>query len=285
MQPARGLVKTALHMDRAPSSPGGARPDILRSRRGHPGLPQRSNKEKTHMKMLNEFPEHRRADPRRQAEMEVYDQLAGSDAPGAAIYEIRANRDAPEVDFAVWIEDVARFGIQVKGGRYTVEGGKWFLYADGERNPMQDPVKLTWDAAMSIRAALWTKGRYKVYMVSVLLFPDMPEPDPQIQEWADNCKVNPLWGSENLVQRLTEVQDVEGIYSPPTARHIEAEVAVLMPGLAEELPGAAAEGPPAADPPAMGLTARQVVIQHAGVVNVYTVGVAADDGGAVPVAG
>ena len=45
------------------------------------------------------------------------------------------------------------------------------------------------------------------------------------------------------------------------------------------------EGPPAADPPAMGLTARQVVIQHAGVVNVYTVGVAADDGGAAPVAG
>ena len=32
----------------------------------------------------------------------------------------------------------------------------------------------------------------------------------------------------------------------------------------------------------MGMTARQVVIQHAGVVNVYTAGVAADDGGAAP---
>ncbi len=30
------------------------------------------------MRMLNEFPEHRRADPRRRAEMQVYDQLAGS---------------------------------------------------------------------------------------------------------------------------------------------------------------------------------------------------------------
>ena len=173
------------------------------------------------MKMLNEFPEHRRTDPRRQAEMQVYDQLAGSGAPGAAIYEIRAQRDAPELDFAVWIEDVAHFGIQVKGGRYAIEGGRWFLYTNGERELMQDPVKLTWDAAMSIRAALWTRGRYKVYMVAVLAFPDMPDPDPRIQERADNCRVNVLWGSGNLVERLTEVDDVEGIYSPPTARHIQ----------------------------------------------------------------
>ena len=53
------------------------------------------------MRMLNEFPEHRRTNPKRQAEMQVYDKLAGSDAPGAAIYEIRAHRDAHEVDFAV----------------------------------------------------------------------------------------------------------------------------------------------------------------------------------------
>ena len=237
------------------------------------------------MRMLNEFPEHRRTDPKRRAEMQVYDQLAGSDAPGAAIYEIRANRDAPEVDFAVWIEDVARFGIQVKGGRYIIEGGRWFLHTNGQREPMQDPVKLTWDAAMSIRAALLTGARYKVYMVAVLVFPDMPEPDPQIQERAVNCRVNVLWGNGNLGQQLTGIHDVEGIYSPPTARYIEEEVAVLMPRLAEDLPRAAAEGPPAADPPAMGMTARQVVIKHADVVNVYTVGVAADDGGAAPVAG
>ena len=63
------------------------------------------------------------------------------------------------------------------------------------------------------------------------------------------------------------------------------EAAVLMPGLAEDRPGAAAEGPlTPPHPAAMGLTARQVVIQHAGVVNVYTVGVAEDDGGAAPIA-
>ena len=58
-----------------------------------------------------------------------------------------------------------------------------------------------------------------------------------------------------------------------------------MPGLAEDLPRAAAEGPLTPDPSVMDLTARQVVIQHADVVNVYTVGVAGDDDGAVPVAG
>ena len=74
------------------------------------------------MRILNEFPEHRRADPKRRAELQVYDQLAGSGAPGAAIYEIRAHRDAPEVDFMVWLQDTARFGMQVKGGRYAIRG-------------------------------------------------------------------------------------------------------------------------------------------------------------------
>ena len=100
--------------------------------------------------------------------------------------------------------------MQVKGGRYTIEGGRWFLHTNGQREPMQDPVKLAWDAAMSIRAALWTQGRYKVYMVAVLVFPDMPEPDPQIQERAANCRVNVLWGNANLVERLMGVQTSGG---------------------------------------------------------------------------
>ena len=58
---------------------------------------------------------------------------------------------------------------------------------------------------------------------------------------------------------------------PPTAREIEEEVAVIMPGLtvatAPEADPAAVAPPPAA----MELAARQVIIQHADV-DVYTVG-------------
>ena len=237
------------------------------------------------MRMMNEFPKHRRADPTRRAEMQVYDQLAGSGIPGAVIYEIRAHRDAPEVDFAVWLRDVARFGIQVKGGRYAIENGHWFLYTSGGRDPMQDPVRFTWDAAMSIRAALWSQGRYKVFMVPVLVFTDMSEPDPAIEEWATNCRVNVVWGSANLVDRLMEIQDVEGIYSPPNARYIDEEVAVLMPGPAEDRDCSAADGSVPQGPAEVNLTARQVIIQHADVVNVYTVGSAGGDGIPEPVAG
>ena len=281
-KPVGGLEKTALYMAASLPCPGGARPDCLCGRRGVSRICTRS---RDHMRMINEFPEHRRADPTRRAEMQVYDQLADSDAPGAAIYEIRAHRDAPEVDFAVWLRDAARFGIQVKGGRYAIENGHWFLYTDGGRDPVQDPVKLTWDAAMSIRATLWTQGRCKVYMVAVLVFPDMADPDPAIEEWAANCRVNVVWGSANLVDRLMEIQDVEGIYSPPNARYIDEEVAVLMPGPGEDCHPAVAGDPSVPDPAENGLTARQVVIQHADVVNVYTVGVAGDDGGAVSVDG
>ena len=63
-----------------------------------------------------EFPEHRLQDPRRQAEWRVYQEIAGSQAPGRALYEMRAGLHAPQLDFGIWLQDVAHYGLQVKGG-------------------------------------------------------------------------------------------------------------------------------------------------------------------------
>ena len=41
------------------------------------------------------FPEHRLHDPRRQAEWRVYQEIAGSPAPGRTLYEMRAGLHAP----------------------------------------------------------------------------------------------------------------------------------------------------------------------------------------------
>ena len=48
-----------------------------------------------------EFPEHRLQDPRRQAEWRVYQEIAGSQAPGRALYEMRAGLYVPQLDFGI----------------------------------------------------------------------------------------------------------------------------------------------------------------------------------------
>ena len=69
------------------------------------------------MNIQPQFPPHRHQNPRRNIEAEVYDQLARSCHPGQALYDLEAAPEAPELDFGVWLEDRACFGVQVKGGR------------------------------------------------------------------------------------------------------------------------------------------------------------------------
>ena len=146
------------------------------------------------MKVSPDFPERRREDLRRQAELAVYNELLNSARPGAII------------------QDVAHFGIQVKGGKYTVSDGSWLLEADlGCRDPVRDVIR--------------KKLGRKVFVVGVLVFPDM-EPNPEIEEWATSNRVRIIWGSHDLVELVED----EDIFSPPTAHQkIEQETAVDTP--------------------------------------------------------
>ena len=72
------------------------------------------------MKFREEFPQNRREDPKRQAEWTVYLEITKSDRPGEALYELKTNRSTPELDYALFVEGIAHFALEVKGGRYTV---------------------------------------------------------------------------------------------------------------------------------------------------------------------
>ena len=75
-----------------------------------------------------EFPSGRRKKPKRQAERSVYEALASSDCRGFCYYEWRQGYERIELDFAVWIEELGRFALQVKGGRrYLLIDGEWYL--------------------------------------------------------------------------------------------------------------------------------------------------------------
>ena len=87
-----------------------------------------------------EFPEHRLQDPRRQAEWRVYQEIAGSQAPGRALYEMRAGLHAPQLDFGIWLQDVAHYGLQVKGGETATEGGEWRLHSANGPETIPGPL-------------------------------------------------------------------------------------------------------------------------------------------------
>ena len=85
------------------------------------------------------------------------------------------------------------------------------------------------------------------------------EPDAQIEAWAAQAGIHVLFGSERLVELAADAR----VYFPPTAEEVE----LVMPE--EPVPASPAD-PTAA---AVDLHARQVVIQCAEVVNVYTTAV------------
>ena len=213
------------------------------------------------MEIHPEFPENRLNDPKRQAELAVYLELQAAEAAGEAIYEARPNRSCKEVDFAIWLQDVARIAMQVKGGQYRIERGSWYLATPSGEEKKPTPAKQTWDAALQLHDFLQERigGSRNPFMVPVLVFPDMA-PVAGIEAWAAQAGIHVLFGAERLVERLVELAATARVYFPPTVEEIAEEVELVMPGVAESAPAA------------MELQVRQVIIQHADVVNITTSG-------------
>ena len=89
------------------------------------------------------------------------------------------------------------------------------------------------------------------------------EEHDEVQRWARDSRTNVVFGVDDLVQRLTELDDVQDIRHRPSAYRIEQEVAVLMP---EAQPEANQAAMPRGLPTA--LHAQHVVIQSL-VINLY----------------
>ena len=218
------------------------------------------------MKIQPAFPPHRRQDPRRRAEAGVYDQLTGSGLPGHGLYELKPLPEAPELDFAVWLQDRGRFGIQVKGGPYSVDKSVWTLQTVNGTEYVSCPLTQTWDAAIAVRDVVNRVLGFKTFIIPVLLLTDTP-PDPSIKEWAAQRKVKVLFGADNLVDRLLELADRTGVKHPPTADHILNEVDAVTGGLI--VPAGVGPAPEPVEEAAQDFTTKQVVINHVDTVNIF----------------
>ena len=215
------------------------------------------------MIVIPPFPEDRLRDPQRQAELAIYREFENNDTPGTVIYEAKPNRRTPEVDFAIWIEGVGRYAMQVKGGIYRVAGTSWFLSTPQGEIRKPSPLAQIWASTMKLHDSLkeGVRDNRTPFLVAVLSLPDM-ERDEDIEEWADHTNAHVVFGTDHIVERLIALAPHSKVLYPPTADEIEEEVALVIPRKAGN--------PPVAAP--VEFQAREVVIQHADQVTIYTTG-------------
>ena len=179
-----------------------------------------------------EFPSDRRGKPKRQAERRVYEALAGSDRQGFVYYEWRKGYEHIELDYAVWIENLGRFALQVKGGRYLLIDGDWHLKTrDGVKLigscPLDEAKLGALDLHDDIEACAGTP--YNPYVIPVLVFPDM-EADADIENLAKRRGVYVVWGVENLLRDLEQIVWSRRVSDRLTMKGIAAEVLAVTDG-------------------------------------------------------
>ena len=192
-----------------------------------------------------QFPIDRRNDPKRQAEAAVYDVLAESDRCGHAHYERGAPGRSRRTDFGLWLENVGRYAIEVKGGQYTFdpELEQWLLHTPDGLEAKSSPLQQADDSAMGLRNEIHRNTGFWVFIIPVVVFPDMG-PDPVIEKYAQSTNVRVIWGAEHLLADLEAVARRIVVDHPPRASHIVNEVRAVTVGADCNSDGAAVSGQP-----------------------------------------
>ena len=179
------------------------------------------------------FPRTRAAMPERRAERRIYQGLANSGRTGFGYYEWRRGYGRIEVDFAVWIEGLGRFALQVKGGHYLLIDGEWHLRTRrGLKAVDASPLDEAWLGALDLHDDIkeLAETAYNPFVTAALAFPDM-EPDRDMMNLARRKAVHLLWGSEDPVQGLEEVSRKRGASAALHAARISREVLAVTDGL------------------------------------------------------
>ena len=179
-----------------------------------------------YLRISPEFPDERRRDPMRRAELRVYRQLSDSEVPGRALYQVRASRRDRELDFLVFLEGLARIGIEVKGGSYRLRAGGWQLRTPDGWQWKPSPVDQLSAAVGAIQDALISCLGRRVPIIPVLAFPDM-KADEDIEALARAGNVKVVWGPGRLVDHLVALGEASGLADVPTADGAEAEVEAI----------------------------------------------------------
>ena len=172
-----------------------------------------------------EFPEHRRHDPKRRAEADVFDALRNLGLDGHGLYEFRYRRGGRQVDFALWLDGLGRFCGSAKGGNFLMDrNGQWYRRGpDGVLEPIPSPLKELVDGCIEMRNGIIEATSYKNFIAGLLFLPDM-QPDEAIERVArEHEHVHVIFGLGSLEEDLLRIVEMEGFVNPPEPRHSDNE--------------------------------------------------------------
>ena len=218
-------------------------------------------------------------DPDKAALRLVHAQIENSQEEGQALYFAKKSPRVWRPDFLLGLADRAYFALQVAVQPHGVRGGKLVLVpaAAGVKAALS-PVGYVSARSVGISKDVQRHLGYRIFVIPVAVFAG-EDPDNTVQAWAIEHDVRILFGTDHLMEQLIVVADeyADQIYTPPDMAEIREVMGVFN---SEALPQAAPESSQVPMPDG-DLTARQVIIQHADTVNVYTVGAGSDGAGAV----
>ncbi len=180
-----------------------------------------------------EFPATRRKMPTRRAERRIYEALASSDRQGFVFYEWRRGYERIELDFAVWIVDLGRFALQVKGGHYLLIDGEWYLKTRDGLVPIEtSPLDEAWLAALELHDEIEERAAtpHNPYVIPVLVFGDM-EPDPVMEALARRKGVYLVWRTDDLVADLSAIVRGREVSGALSTDRIDREVCAVTDGM------------------------------------------------------
>ena len=172
-----------------------------------------------------EFPERRRDDSKRRAEARVFDALRELELSGRAIYEFRYRKSGTQVDIALWLDRLARFAGQVKGGPHELDdAGQWLLRKPGGRlERVPSPLEEAVDGAIEMRNAIFEATGVKNFVAGLVIFPDMPRNEHWERVALNSQHVYILCGLDNLQADLERIAGEAQFFYPPKPGHSENE--------------------------------------------------------------
>ena len=193
------------------------------------------------MEMANHFPEHRRRDRRRKAELAVYQAYADSPLEGLALYGA-VPPGGSEVDLPVWYVEYVRMALEIKGGEYEEINGIWQRVPDLGAEDITTQAAQAFDAGMGLHRYLKRhEGDHSPFVVAALVLPDMPAGHKLERT---NCQTIIVCGLEDLVERVrNEALARNTIHFPPTWDDARRESKLLMARPSESEPEPQAQVP------------------------------------------
>ena len=155
----------------------------------------------------------------------------GNDAvPAFVLRHWRPGSDPPDPVFVIWLLHVGRFCLTVKYGRYSLQGGQWYIDTGSGPRITPSPLEQARVEAQSVRETLQERLNRPITVAPALALFDT-DPDRRIERLARRNRVPLLWDLEGCTGQLADTAAGGRLRQPLERWQALAEISALMEGI------------------------------------------------------